>query len=272
MRAPYIGVTGIVTDADVAAVTACVPLVPPSHRLMTGVLASAKTLRGERTLNRRYPLFRDVERLLAALSAAGAWPVVHFNCRRDDLSDLLPLLAESLPSMRGLQLNIARPSIFAVGDLCRARPDVEFILQANRSAAPSGESVTAEHIGGYVAEYGRHEAHALIDLSGGRGESLNVDLAADLLRRVWRDGWLTRPGVAGGFGPDAIPALDALRVALDGSAWPLSSLSFDAESRVRLPCADPIVGEPYQDDLDPERAFRWVALASDAIRAASGAP
>lgn len=265
MRAPYIGVTGIVTTADVSAIAACVPLVPPSHRLMAGVLVSAKTLRGERTTNRRYPPWRNVERLLSDLAAAGAWPVVHFNCRRDDLSDLLPLLAENLPSMRGLQLNIARPSIFAVGEFCRARPDVEFILQANRSAAPPGEGVTAEHIAAYVAEYGRHEAHALIDLSGGRGESLNVDLAADLLRRVWRDGWQTRPGVAGGLGPDAGPALDALRAALDGSAWPLASLSFDAESRVRVPCADPIGEEPYQDDLDGALARRWVALAASAV-------
>ncbi len=268
MGAPYIGITGIVTPDDVATIATCVPLVPPSHRLMAGVLVSAKTLRGERTANRRYPPWRSVEQLLSDLAAAGAWPVVHFNCRRDDLSDLLPQLAENLPSMRGLQLNIARPSIFAVGDFCRARPDVELILQANRSAAPPGESITAEHIGAYVAEYGRHEAHALIDLSGGRGESLNVDLAADLLRRVWRDGWLTRPGVAGGLGPDAGPALDALRTALDGSAWPLATLSFDAESRVRVPCADPIADEPYQDDLDADLARRWVEVADAALRGA----
>lgn len=267
MGAPYIGVTGVVTPADVAAVAACVPLIPPSHRLMAGVLASAKTLRGDAATNRRYPPFRDVERLLSDLAAVGAWPVVHFNCR-DGLDEHLGTLARALPSMSGLQLNMVRPDLGAVGRFLRARPDVEFILQVNRGAVGPGAPVTAEAIAAYVERCESAAEHALIDLSGGRGEPMDAALAGEVLR-LWGPGWHAAPSFAGGLGPDAGPTLAALGATAARHGWRPTSLSFDVESRVRVPCADPIAGEPYQDDLDGDLVRGWVSVAAAAIGGAS---
>lgn len=264
LRLSYIGATGFVqAPRDVAIAAACVALTPPSHCFMAGVLASAKTLRGEPTPSRRYPPFRAVERLLYELDDLGAWPVVHFNCR-DGLDEHLARLAEECPSMRGLQLNVANPDPEAIARFLRLRSDVAFVLQVNRGAVERGAPITAEAIAAYVARYAEVATYALIDLSGGEGKALDTALALDVLRR-WSPAWQTRPSFAGGLGPHAEETVQVL--CRDGGHDP-RGLSFDAESLLRTPCTDPIPGERHQDTLDPDLAPRWVACAASAIRSA----
>lgn len=267
MTKPYIGITGVVTPADVATIASCVALLPPSHRLMAGVLVSAKTLRGEWATSRRYPHASQVDALLTACADAGAWPVVHYNTRAEGevLGFELALLSSRLfPAMRGLQLNVARPDPAVVSEFAARHSAVEVIVQVNR-AALGDDPVPADAVlyaNGYVGA-----RHALLDLSGGRGAAVDASFAARVTQ-AWRLlGAATRLGVAGGLGPDAGGALATLREAV-GADW-FASLSFDAESGVRSPVADPTPGEKHQDALDADKARAWVRVAADAVTSAA---
>lgn len=254
---PYIGITGIVTAADLSVVRDCRALMPWSHRLMAGVLVSAKTLRGEPTESRRYPVAAQVEAILATCERYGAWPVVHYNTRAvgEALAFELALLSSRLfPSMRGLQLNIVRPDPGVVREFAARHPAVEVIVQMNRAAFGDPPAPADAII--YARDY-PNAAHALLDLSGGRGADVDTAFAARVAR-----GWphAARLGVAGGLGPDAEPMLCALRDDLGAERF--AALSFDAESRVRVPVEDPIAGGKHQDQLDRDLSLAWVSLAA----------
>lgn len=264
MTAPYIGITGVVTDDDVATIRACVPLAPPSHRLMAGALVSAKTLRGEWAASRRYPHASRVEALLAGCADAGAWPAVHYNTRAEGeaLGFELALLSSRLfPAMRGLQLNVARPDPAVVREFATRHPGVEVIVQVNRAAIGNDPVAASAVI--YANKY-EGARHALFDLSGGTGAAVDAAFAARVTR-AWRLlGGVPTLGVAGGLGPNAGELLAALRAECGPRTF--GELSFDAESGVRSPVADPTPSEKHQDALDAEKARAWVALAARAIR------
>jgi hypothetical protein len=139
---PYIAITGITSIEDVDTIGECSKIVAATirtHRVMAGVLVSAKTLRGEPTTNRRYPTVDRVESLLLNSRYAYAWPVVHYNTRAvgDSLGDELRELVNRCPSMRGLQLNVVSPDPDVVSKFAADHPDVEVILQVNQVAMPS---------------------------------------------------------------------------------------------------------------------------------------
>lgn len=257
---PYIGVTGIVTAADLYTVRDCCALMPWSHRFMAGVLVSAKTLRGESTESRRYPAASQVEAILSACASYGAWPAVHYNTRAhgDALASELATLVRTFPSMRGLQLNIVRPSPSVVDAFALDHLHIEVIAQMNR-AAFGNTPVPADAII-YARDY-PNASHALLDRSGGCGADIDTAFAARVAR-----GWphAARLGVAGGLGPDAEPTLRALRDDLGAERF--ASLSFDAESRVRVPVEDPTLGAKHQDRLDRDLAIAWVSLAARMVR------
>ena len=255
----YIGATGIVTAADLYTVRDCCALTPWSHRLMAGVLVSAKTLRGEWATSRRYPHASQVDALLTACADAGAWPVVHYNTRANGnaLTMELAALVRAFPSMRGLQLNVVRPSPSAVNAFAVDHPHIEAIVQMNR-AAFGDPPVPADAIL-YARDY-PNASHALLDLSGGRGEDIDTSFAAQVARAWPHAGGL---GVAGGLGPDAETTLRALRDDLGADRFAI--LSFDAESRVRVPVEDPIAGGKHQDRLDRDRALAWVSLIAKMV-------
>ncbi len=264
MSIPYIGITGIVTAGDLATVRECCALMPPSHRLMAGVLVSAKTLRGEATASRRYPAAAQVEAILSSCSRHGAWPAVHYNTRATEsvLALELALLSRMFPSMRGLQLNVARPDPDAVAYFAKTRPAVEVIVQINRGAF--GEAPVPVDAVRYAQQYDGVR-HALLDLSGGEGSAVDVSFAARVAR-----GWRVfaaapRLGVAGGFGPDSREVLASLREEI--GAEPFAGLSFDAESRLRVPVADPAPGEKNQDALCHEKALAWAGLVASMVPA-----
>jgi len=302
VRPPYIGVTGFVAEGDVAVAERCVRAMPATHRFMAGVLVSAKTLRGEATASRRYPPFERAEALLRALGEAGAWPVVHYNSRAGAglLGVELAALRERLPSMRGLQINAADPPPFSVEAFAVQNRDVEVVLQVGRGATPSLASVrvgdtyerhvarcaVADEAAAYVARY-PGVSHVLLDASGGEDAPLDADLAGCVVGRN-ADRWRSlgvRVGVAGGLGPGADEPLAcvaaALRVAAanrllcsggaDVFEATLADLSFDAETGVRSPVADPTPGERHQDELDPGLAFAWALAAAAAVDRARGA-
>lgn len=259
---PYIGITGITSAADCVVAAECVKLVPPSHRFMGGVLASAKTLLGEATANRRYPEFRRVNDLLRSLAAVGAWPVVHFNCC-EELPFHLGALAAALPAMRGLQINVeAWPDPRLLAHFRCLRPDVEVILQYRPASHGRDHGSVVRAAAAYegVAEF------VLIDGSMGGGVPLGAADAlwfASLARNHLLLDARVRVALAGGFGPGAGAVLRGLRQ--EAGPGLVSRLSLDAESGVRSPMADAIPGEKGQDEIDEGKALAWVRLAAEVL-------
>ena len=261
MTRPYVGITGIVTTLDVETVSQCLKKMAglDSHRFMAGVLASSKTMAGGFTPNRRYPMAVDVGPLLRELDSAGAWPVLHYNTRAtgSDFKRELFGLARSLPSMRGIQLNVIRPNPEVIREFAREYPRVEVILQANRT------SLAGTTLDAYAKTY-EGIAHVLFDLSGGAGKELPVDAADHVLKAL--PGLRERGvglGVAGGLGPDCGPVLDGLRSNLGSVS--LRELSYDSESRVRVPIYGAAEGAKYQDRLDLNLSLGYVQAIHEAL-------
>lgn len=271
---PYIGITGVTSADDVAICRSCALLRPPTHRLMAGVLVSAKTMRGDPTESRRYPPFADAEPILSALTAAGCWPVVHYNtsANGDLFAREIDGLTHSLPSMRGLQMNVVAPDPQTVRDFTRVHPDVEVILQVNGSSLSTVKHKGAKrgHPYDYIERYYGVQ-HALLDLSSGTGKLFEPYDMANRILECWslmgEQG--VRLGAAGGLGPDSAEMLRDLGDHMNGSEgdpdFELAWLSFDSETRIRVPVADPIVGAKHQDRLDRDKAIAWVYGAAKLI-------
>ena len=287
---PYIGITGIVTPDDVLTVKDCVRVVQdhcptgqdgaPTHRFMAGVLVSYKTLTGQPLTNRRYPPRTEVETLLAQCLAAGAFPVIHYNthAKGEALARELEQLCLEFPSVRGLQLNLVCPDPEVVRSFTSGpHRGVEVILQINHTSLVKSAKPPAtighprDYAMGYVRWSDAGISHALLDASGGKGKLFDrrtADTIIETLDYLKEQG--VRLGLAGGLGPDCGPALYDLRAGLAGHGGDpdieLKELSYDSESRVRVPVPDPIPGEKYQDMLDRTRAVNFVSVLSSALR------
>jgi hypothetical protein len=271
MHPPYVGVTGVVTLADVAALRRAWDAVRwgTRRRLMAGVLVSAKTLDGQPTESRRYPPIGVVGELVEAL-AEFAWPVVHFNTRAAgvdldlELGDLLDRLPQD--ERCGLQLNVVRPDRVAFEDY-RVAFDGVIVqvngasLRAGPAADPTGAPLTPRV---YAAEYAGAADHALLDLSGGTGRAVDPAWVAEAIGDwSWWAELGIRPGIAGGLGPGCGPALARLAKAVGPEVW--RGVSVDAESGLRVPCADAVAGAKHQDVLDPAKVRAYLADAVEAL-------
>lgn len=264
---PYLAATGFVQPYEVRALAAQIrdaigaprgafaPHYAP-RRLVVATLVSAKTLRGVAVENRRYPNLDTARSVVDCAHAHGFVGAVHYNTRAqgDDLGAELTTLGHAIPYMRMLQLNVERPS---PGSLLRFRerwPDVEIILQLNPATRGGDGAWDAAFIYASVVD------HVLLDLSRGEGRDLNV---AAVAHDVTEDAPIfhaagVRLGVAGGLGPDAQPVLDELYATV--GRGPFDALSFDAESRLRIPSPEALPGAKQQDDLDVTKVGAWFEL------------
>lgn len=253
---PYIAITGICNQTDVAAVASALQAVPVTRRLMAGVLVSAKTLAKYSVPNRRYPPIGQVPQLLVSLDAAGAWPAVHFNTRSLEPLDLqLDDLVTKCGAVRAIQLNVAHPIEAQLVRFRAKHPQIEIILQINGGSL---DERTPAAVIEYVDQYVGIIDHALLDLSGGSGQPFDIEWVASVLQE-WHPYFCMgdiAPGVAGGLGPNCGPALAELWLRL--GPWAQAWLSVDAESGLRVPVADPIPGEKGQDALSAERVLGYV--------------
>lgn len=266
MNRPYIGVTGAVVKDDVISACRLFNARPggqrSGRRLMLGVLVSAKTLDGRTVPSRRYPTIKVAEELLAEAASHGAWPVVHFNSNQAVfLDEQLNAVLSACPSARGIQLNIVRPDVAALERFRESYPDIEIIVQANKSSLRTNDPVAVR---GFAATY-RHVAdHCLIDMSGGTGRVILPEWTAAAIGDA--DWWIhcgITPGIAGGLGPDALPVLtDVLgRFGRDM----VDMLSVDAETGLRVSVDDPLPGEKHQDRMDAARVGAYYTACDAAF-------
>jgi hypothetical protein len=212
----YIGLSGVTTRAEVLAALAAFPAC--GRQLMVGVLASEKTLAGQRNRYfRRYPrvesiagIFTDDPRCLN---------LVHFGADDPpDAATLAHLFEAAGPLCHGVQFNGAYPT---PGDLVRIRVafrragrEARIVLQL-RDLSTTMRQVWAYE--GLITD-------VLIDASGGLGRPLDVPKAEALFEQLRSAFPHLGIGVAGGLFAETVPRVAGLLA---------RGASCDAESGLR---------------------------------------
>lgn len=200
MNESYIGVTGFVSRDEVDRVLEVFPK-DSKRKLMVGVLASNKTLRGiSNKWPNRYPKPKDI---------AGIFPdhsnvlnLVHFHAQ--DSKDLLDWLLEVTElgggNFHGFQLNIKWPDIRVLEDYKKRHPSNVIVLQCG-SGALKLASGDPKMLARFVRDYVDLCDYVLVDPSGGRGEPLIPETTLQFLDHLYDvlDGEMNI-GVAGGLG------------------------------------------------------------------------
>lgn len=246
----YIGVSGFMARGDVDAVLQFFP--DCGRQLMVGVLVSQKTLAGHKN---KYPLrYPDVDRIAGIFSDdPRCLNLIHYASDTPADDDTLHRLYDwGGPHCHGFQFNLARPHPHALYRMVRRfgvdrRPPPRIVMQS----LPRVHGLQDKE----VCTYGALVTDILIDASGGRGELISVEAAAQaatylterhrMLRR-------TAPllGIAGGLGPGTVDGVSSLLA--DG-------FNCDAEGRLR----DDTDGG---GNLNIDRVRDYVLQAAAAVR------
>jgi len=250
MRQPYIGITGFMTRQEIEHMLAQFPS-DSDRRLMVGVLASSKTIRGlPVNWAGRYPDVREINQIFVrSLKALNLIHFHHSNTHGDSLVNELLLLASIAgPNLNGFQLNVRWPDPLVLREVKLVHPDLKFVLQIGGGAMKAvGHDVVK--LANQVAEYDGLVDYLLLDPSGGTGTPFNTDLALQYLRVLSLRGFDIGLGVAGGLGPDNLGCLLSI-------AREFPQVSIDAEGRLRS-------GE--DDHLDLENASTYLVRALRAL-------
>jgi hypothetical protein len=232
---PYVGVTGFTDPRDVEHATDFwARLECQSHRLMVGLLASEKSLRGL-SLNprwgRRYPRTDDINHIWN--ESPVSFNALHYHTTdMDTLRLQLDMLVWLFGArMDGIQLNMTWPDPGVIWDLHDTNPALALVLQIGPRALRDCRDGDALRV--RVEPYMGAITHILIDPSAGSGSSLIIDEVTPLVEAL--DGLPVRPVVAGGLCSDALPAYRELLLGghePDGLTVTRPALSWDAEGRL----------------------------------------
>lgn len=228
MTVPYIGITGVMNRAQVAAIGAgTLSLVSRSGRqIMIGVLVSSKTLAGQKN---KYPhLYPPVKNLSEIFSPDPRFlNLVHYSTDnplllREELLKIIRLFGEN--TVNGFQLNTPWPYISHIEDVKTASPKIKIVLEigpeAFRQAGYSPERVM-EMAGDYLP----FVDYFLLDASAGLGKPLDAKALRPYLRELSAF-FTVGMGVAGGLGPDTLQLVEPLVKEFPG-------LSIDAQSALQ---------------------------------------
>jgi hypothetical protein len=247
---PYIGVTGFTTAGEALDLLRSVQGDAGGRRVMIGVLASVRTLRGheEPWGARRHPRVTAIADLFPDHPLA--WNAVHFHSAGEEplAASLEALIRLAGPRLHGVQLNIAWPAAGTLAEVRAAHPGVAFILQIAGDALAAMEGSVERVARRLAEEYAGLIDGVLFDASRGRGIPFVVDEAAAFLAAVAA----ASPGlilaVAGGLSPETLYLLEPL-------VRRLPALAIDAEGRLR----------DAEDRLVPERAAEYVQRAVEML-------
>jgi len=225
VKHPYIGVTGFTSQSEVVSVLGSVPK-DADRLLMVGVLASQKTLRGQKN---KWPNRYPEVGFISEIFVRNRWVLnlIHYNTKEPEslTEQLIEMTRLGGQNLEGFQLNLAWPSrdaILAYHKVCGGKFIVlqiggKAFEMVNHSPKELAEKVSLyEHVVDYV----------LLDPSGGYGVPFDTEKARtylDALRGYNLDLGL---GVAGGLSPTTLNLIEPLI-----SDFP--DLSIDAEGRLR---------------------------------------
>ena len=222
----YIGVTGFGSRHQVKSVLRALPF-GTNRKLMVGVLASHKTINGERqSLPCRCPselqmrsIFVDDPRVLN---------LVHFNTKEPHLlyEQLMDVRGFAMTLCHGFQLNMVWPSPEAIKKVKAKWKECVIVLQAGADAFDvigNDPKVLADKI---EREYKGLIDHVLLDASGGLGKPLDAEVLRGYLRAITAKNLPIGLGVAGGLSPSTLGLVEPL-------IKEFPRVSIDAEGRLR---------------------------------------
>lgn len=236
--APYIGITGFMSQTEVRAVLEVVPQ-DADHELMVGVLASSKTLADvTNKYPARYPRIRSVASIfdhdLRTLN------LIHYAT--DDPStlenQLFGLWHRGGDLLDGFQLNIAWPD---PRQLDRIRKEIKIIVLQINDCAMAEVANDARALARKLDDYDGLITDILIDSSAGHGQPFDPIKASELLLAIRERHPLLDLGVAGGLSAQNLHLVEPL-------AKLIPDLNIDAEGRLRNPADDRL-------DLDAAREY-----------------
>ena len=222
---PYIGVTGFMSLWDVnEAIKALFGDQPgqPTHDLMVGVLASAKTLAGQANKwPNRYPLVGSISNLFPP--DRRTLNLIHYATdNRDTLGEQLAQLVQlSGPWLDGFQLNVAWPDAKQLRGVRGKR----IVLQLGKRALEA-EGNDPSNVAHRLVQYTEYITDVLIDASGGLGISIDATQALEYVRAIAKLHPDLGINVAGGLSADT---LELVRPIVTEFPW----VGIDAEGRLR---------------------------------------
>ncbi|TSC61762.1 MAG: hypothetical protein Greene041614_911 [Parcubacteria group bacterium Greene0416_14] len=217
-RKPYIGITGIENQSQ--ALQALEEADGMHERyLMQGILASYKTLHGNKTKYPfGYPEIGHIEKIF--VNSPGVLNLIHYHT--DHTGSILAQMHEVTryggPYVHGIQLNVAWPERWKL-DAHKNRNDGQVIvLQCGRKAlAACGLAVESEITSSALASLTRRVAsykdsidYVLLDMSGGENISLDLSFSRACLTALAEHGVSPMLGTAGGLTAETLPRVAAL--------------------------------------------------------------
>jgi hypothetical protein len=240
----YIGCSGLVSRAEVLAALAAFP--DFGRQLMVGVLASEKTLAGQRNRwFRRYPRVENIAGVF--LDDPRCLNLVHFGADEPpDATTLARLFDLAGPLCHGFQFNGAWPWSANIETLCRM---FERAGKTPRIVLQAGLGTTAAQVGLYVRR--GVATDVLIDASGGTGKPVDPEYAAFWFEKFRAMFPSLGIGVAGGLSAETVPQVAGLLQA---------GASCDAESGLRD-------GADGGGRLVQEKVEAWLKATGEAVRA-----
>lgn len=247
MLEPYIGVTGIMTPQEAKELSRIFPK-NSKRKLMIGVLASAKTVRGEKNrYPNRYPEISTIKDIFQNDSSVN---LVHYHDKSVGFIDSLwSLYEKSKPNCHGFQLNIVWPDVDELKNFASViQNGLQIVLQIGQEALDvCGQRNFVYNITPYIEQGLIHGV--LFDQGLGKGTPLQPAKFAPFIKQIMIRYPDILIGVAGGLGSPE--SLKTLAPVLEIDPY----LSIDAESQIRSP----------EDVLDIPLASNYLQKASEML-------
>lgn len=223
--ASYIGVTGFVSreEVDSALKVLDQQSEKSARKLMVGVLASSKTLYGEKSGKpKRSPLIEDIAKIFSP--DPRALNLVHYanDGTTNILHDLLKLKRLGGEFFHGFQINVPWPPAFY---LMGANHGLRCVLQISRQALEQAGN-KPKTVSLMLEEYREKVTDVLIDLSGGEGIPIDTEKVRPYIEEICKRHPQLGIGVAGGL---TAQNLDQIQ----GLIKKFPDLNIDTESRIR---------------------------------------
>ncbi len=257
MQRPYIGITGFMSRYEVDHILGSADPYH-GHKVMVGVLASQKTVRGEKNKwPNRYPEMKDLPYIFS--DHHQALNLIHFNTKTPDtlaeqLMEVVRLAAPAeiykVSKLHGFQLNLAWPDPNEIRRFMTAFEaitgmvyNLKIVLQIGGHAFTMVDN-DQKKLADKVASYKELVQYVLLDPSGGYGKPFDTAAADAYLAELSSRDLDMGLGVAGGLSAETLDLVTPLAI-----KYP--NLSIDAEGRLR----------DKDDNLDLKNALRYVLEA-----------
>lgn len=178
MKQPYVGITGFMSRDEVEH---CLNYLPTdtNRLLMVGVLASQKTIHGERNSQpKRYPRKEHYSKIF--VEDPRVLNLIHFgtnNPQYPELYDDLMRCAEYAgPNIDGFQINAVWPDAIALDKVKKQLPKARFVLQVSPHLIGYSSMQTMQLVITFNRLYKAIADDILIDFSRGQGIQLPTDV------------------------------------------------------------------------------------------------